>query len=294
MKNSIKTRFSKPQIIAASSTALFLVAIMFLVSLNGSNHSLQSLLKKNRLENEKMLSEKLQLEKEIAQLHEDISLFQGKSAQTDAYIADLKNRLLQKEEAIRKIAGNKAAINKYQTELASLKKMRADLEAEINKLNGTVTGLKTENEKLSGTIASLQAKNKEMEDRNALLSTIAATNFRVEATKGKKDKLTVVAKQTKKLTLGFDVPETDVETIQFLIHTPNGKTIKQGKELSISIATEANEELYASVNMFPDITAKKKRLEMTYKPTDKMIKGIYTIDITNNETYLGSCQVKLR
>lgn len=97
MKNSIKTRFSKPQIIAASSTALFLVAIMFLVSLNGSNHSLQSLLKKNRLENEKMLSEKLQLEKEIAQLHEDISLFQAKSAQTDAYIADLKNRLLQKK-----------------------------------------------------------------------------------------------------------------------------------------------------------------------------------------------------
>lgn len=294
MKNKISPRFSRPQIIAASTTGLFLIAFFGLFSLNKSNHSLQDLLNKNSLQSEKTLSEKLQLEKEIAKMQKEYDFLEGRNVQTDLLIRDLKHKLAQKEAAIKSIASDKSASAKYKKEIESLKQMRTQLEAEITKLNGSIASLKSENERLTGTIASLEAKNKEMTDRNELLSTIAATNFRVDATKGKKDKLTVIARQTKKLTLGFDVPESDVETVQFLIHTHSGKTVKQGKNLAISIANDKSENLYASVNMFPDITDKKKHLEMTYKPDQKMEKGIYTIDISNKDVYLGSCQVKLR
>jgi predicted nucleic acid-binding Zn-ribbon protein len=294
MKNTIKPRFSKPQLVAASTTGLFLIAIFALFSLNKSNHSLQDLLNKNSLQSEKTLSEKLQLEKEIAKMQKEYDFLEGRNTQTDVLIRDLKLKLTQKESAIKSIANDKSASAKYKKELESLKQMRAQLEAEITKLNGSIANLKSENQRLTGTIASLEAKNKEMSDRNALLSTIAATNFRIDATKGKSDKITVLARQTKKLTLGFDVPESDVETVQFTIHTPSGKSVKQGKNLAVNIASDNTENLYASVNMFPDITDKKKRLEMIYKPDQKMEKGIYTIDISNKDIYLGSCQVKLR
>jgi cell division protein FtsB len=290
-----KNRFKTPQIIAASATGLLLVALFALFTINKSNHSLQDSLNLNSLQNEKTLSEKLQLEKEIEQMKKDYDFLEGRNAQTDVLISDLKQKLSQKEAAIKNIARDKTTASaKYKKELESLKIMRTQLEAEITKLNGSIASLKSENDKLTGTIASLEAKNKEITDRNTFLSNIAATNFRIDATKGKSDKLTVLARQAKKLTLGFDVPESEVETVQFSIHTPGGKTIKQGKNLAVNIASPNGENQYASINMFPDITAAKKHLEMVYKPEQKMEKGIYTIDIHNKDVYLGSCQVKLR
>ena len=166
METKLKSRFSKPQIVAAATTSLFLIAIFALVSINNSNHSLKNLLKSNSLQSEKMLSEKLLLEKEIDKLEKELVMLSGKNIETDKFITNLKTKLAQKEAAINKMAGTKSSANKYKKEMDELKKMRFELEKEIERLTGQIAKLNTENQTLTGRIASLQAQNKEMSDRN--------------------------------------------------------------------------------------------------------------------------------
>jgi len=55
------------------------------------------------------------------------------------------------------------------------------------------------------------------------LSQVAVNNSLVEATKSKDTKLTVKANKTKRVRIGFDLPEEMIGNLYFEMKTPTGK-----------------------------------------------------------------------
>ncbi len=287
----MKTAEKKDRIIAAASTALFVIALVGMIIIHDSNRSLEDMLNGAKLKNESILSEKLSLDKEIKNFKAQLAALQGKNKELDKYLATANADLAKREKELKAANGNKTSAK----ELANLKKMRGDLEKQISALTAQIAALETTNADFSSQLASLTAKNKELMANNELMKAFAANNYRVETSRGKSEKLTVVARKTKKLKMGFDLPQTVVENIQFKIKTPEGKVIdKEEDGLTATIVDmEDGSDLIASLEPMGDFEV-TKRIEMKYEPKKKLSKGVYTIDIYNGTNYMVSCQVELR
>ncbi len=287
----MKTVEKRDRIIAAASTALFVIALVGMIIIHDSNRSLEDMLNGAKLKNENILSEKLSLDKEIKNFKAQLAALQGKNKELDKYLAAANADLAKREKELKAANSNKTSAK----ELANLKKMRGDLEKQISALTAQIGSLESTNADFSSQLASLTAKNKELMANNELMKAFAANNYRVESSRGKNEKLTVVARKTKRLKMGFDLPQTVVENIQFKIKTPEGKVIdKQEDGLTATIVDmEDGSDLIASLEPMGDFEV-TKRIEMKYEPKKKLSKGVYTIDIYNGTTYMVSCQVKLR
>ncbi|WP_417601057.1 hypothetical protein [Owenweeksia hongkongensis] len=279
------------KIIAATSTALFFVALIAMMIIHDSNRSLEEMLNGAKLKNETVLSEKLALDKEINDYKKQLAALQGKNKELDKFLATANADLAKKESQL-KVAGKNTSNTK---ELANLRKMRSDLENQVSALVAQIASLEGANSDLTQQIASLTNKNQDLKSSNDLMKAFAANNYRMETSRGKSEKLTVVARKTKKLKMGFDLPQNVVENVQFKITMPDGSVIDKEEDglTATLLDIEDGSDLMVSLEPMGDFEV-TRRIEMKYEPKKKLSKGVYTIDIYNGDTYMVSCQVKLR
>lgn len=287
----MKTTDRRNKIIAATSTALFFVALIAMMIIHDSNRSLEEMLNGAKLKNETVLSEKLALEKEINDYKKQLAALQGKNKELDKFLATANADLAKKESQL-KVAGKNTSNTK---ELANLRKMRSDLENQVSALVAQIASLEGANSDLTQQIASLTNKNQDLKSSNDLMKAFAANNYRMETSRGKSEKLTVVARKTKKLKMGFDLPQNVVENVQFKITMPDGSVIDKEEDglTATLLDIEDGSDLMVSLEPMGDFEV-TRRIEMKYEPKKKLSKGVYTIDIYNGDTYIVSCQVKLR
>ena len=185
---------------------------------------------------------------------------------------------------------------------AELKKKNAELEdllkslnQEINTLNKSIAMANSENKKLNDQLAYSSKTNTGLSSDNSILKAIISDNYRTEALRGKNEKLTVNAHKTNKLMVSFDLPGNVSDNIFFKVVTPQGKEFSSNKDLAAAIEIiENGDGLLASTSENAIGSAGTKRVEMTYKPNQKLSKGIYQFNIYNGDRFLGSTQLRLK
>lgn len=286
------TTFKKEKTIALGALIFAILSLVTSGFFYNNNKALKNNLHTEKIITENMLSEKLALQKEIELFKNQLNALKGKNQELNNLIASSNKKLLEKEVALNKIVRQNGNSKQLKKQIADLQQMKKDFEINVLALNGEIKKLTSDNENLNKTIASLQKENKQLASNLAILSSITADNYQPETTK-KKDKLTVIAKRTKKMLLSFKVPENMVENISFQVTKPDGSIIK-GKENGIAyqVVTEEGSDLFAS--LLTDEIKVSKKIEMTYSPKEKLKPGLYKVALYNGEKYIGSCNIKLR
>lgn len=289
----MKTIEKSEKRITAIAVLILIAALIGNILLFTANRSLTKDLNTEKLQTELMLSEKLALQKEIETFRNQIHSLSGKNAELDKLLAETSQKLSEKEAQYNEIVRENKNIKKLkkQLALAELEQMKKEFESQVLALNGEIAKMNLEKDELNRTIASLQKENQQLATNLDILSSITGDNYLVETTR-RKDRLTVIAKHTKKITMSFNVPENMVENISFKLTKPNGTQV-DGKDNGIAYkVVNGDEGLTASLSG-GDIKVSKK-IEMTYEPKEKQKPGIYKIEMFNNDKYIGACNVKLR
>ncbi len=255
------------------------------------NRSQSKNLNDEKLKSEMMLSEKLALQKEIESFKTQVNSLTGKNTELDKLLAETSQKLIEKEAQLSRVVRENGNIKTLKKELADLNQMKKDFESQVLALNESIRKLNSEKDALNQTIASLKEENKQLAANYEILNSMTADNYLVETTK-RKDRLTVVARRTKKITVSFKVPENIVEDISFKIIKPDGKIV-EGKDNGVACRIlNEDEGLVASIN--GGAIKVSKKIEMTYEPKEKQKPGLYQIEMYNGEKYIGTCNVKLR
>lgn len=287
---------SKEKIIAGVVTVMFFTALSFALFYSADNKSLNKDLKSEKLKSEKMLSEKLALSKDIAKLKSEIQNYQGKNKQLDGKLTEMYAKLTEKEKALNSLMKQKSLDEaKFKKQISELGDYRKQLQNEIAMLNESLEDMKFKNSYLQNTIASLEKNNGQLNKRNDFLSNVAGNNYGVEARK-RNEKLTVNAKKTKAIVLGFDVPAHMADNLTLSVTNPAGKKYDNATSSAVSytIVDENDPIFVASTDMIISPNANSKRVALNYKPKEKFKKGVYKIDIHHEGTYLGSSQIRLK
>ncbi|MCB0795777.1 MAG: hypothetical protein KDB88_13675 [Flavobacteriales bacterium] len=244
-----------------------------------------------KLANERMLGEKLRMEKQLVEAID--ARDQEKTGRLDgeALIGVLEKRVKEAQDRVRDLERRANATTKARKELEALQAEKAALEARLN------TALAAERD-LQARTNTLQA------DRDALAAKLdqqrtgawMVNNAQVEALRGKKQKLTVKARNTREMRLAFDLPKDLASLANFRIVSPSGKTY-QGNDPAISMSFEAPDgEATASLSLIMGGPGSEQpaRVHLRFEPKEKLEPGVYTIDVRSGETYLNTVRLSLR
>lgn len=258
-----------------------------------SNKTLKKDIKNEKIKSEALLSEKLALDKSIAKFRSELNAMQGKNSVLDKKLAEMNQKLSKKESELRKVIAENNSLQKLKIKNAELDELKNKLNAELTGLMQKYDNLKLENSKITKELAEVNIKKEQIIVNNTILKALAGNNYRIEAVRGKKDKLTVNAKRTQKLLVNFDLPNDVVNDINFKLITPDGKELESKGNSTASInILDNNDHFLASINEGSNVGT--KNVELVYKPNEKLVKGIYKFDVYNNGTYIGSTQLRLQ
>ena len=297
---------STPKIIAAAATLLLSGAIITTLFLSKANNSLKEQLSTEKLNSEKLLSEKLELKKnvdrankDIDQFKTDINILQGTNTRLDLLLAASRKSLSEKLAEINRLQeanADKKVIEKELVELTNIKhhyeRQIAAMSSQLKTVTADDSALTEKNNALRERVGTLEMQNRELAANNELLKIMAADNYLIDGTRGSKDKPTLIARKTNKLVLSFVVPEDLSPNLRFNIISPDGIAID---ETDIHITTtlltpDENPKVVGTANGGVKLG---KSIRMEYNPRRKFSRGIYKIEVFNNQNYMGSCQVRL-
>lgn len=288
-------KMKKEKLIAGIVTVLFVASLITVGIVFRSNLSLKSGLNEEKLRSESLLSQKLALDKEIYNFQLELASLKGKNTELDNLLADADKQLTEKQKTIALLSKDNANLKDLKKQLSDIQKMKSDLEKQVAMLQDNNNKLMAENEGLQQSLLSLQAQNIAQAQDLELLRNSYADNFQVVTTKNnKKDRLTINATRTKKMSVNFEVPKNFSDGVTFKLTTPDGKTVTgEDKSLSWSFP-EDSKIMTASLSGGDGDIQVTRSVNMTYIPKERLKRGTYRIEILNDGKYIGSCRVKLK
>jgi uncharacterized protein (DUF3084 family) len=287
----------KRQIALAAGVLLFLLlsGVFFM-----NNRSLKGDLRQERITSETLLSEKLMMEKSLAKVKQDLLELQGTKERLDRKIADIAREIEEKEARLTRLTSDN---NSLRRTAARVKEMEAAIErlnADLITLNNQLNALRAESDSerlrsqdLKSQVDALNREREQFITANAILRAMAGNNYRVEALRGKNEKLTVNARRAQKLVYTFDLPRDIANNLSFTIKTPDNRTFtSNGSQTASIVITGNNDNFYASTAMLG--TAGTKNIEMVYTPDERLTRGIYEFEVYNDGIYIGTTRLRLR
>ena len=287
---------TKDSVTKAVLGTIFIFAIVVAGLFIYRNSALRNSLEDQKLKSEMLLSEKLNLDKSISKMNKDLNDLSGKNIQLDKKILETNTRIEEKNKEIKRLIVQNASIKILKKKNAELETLVQQLNKEINGLNNSLANANAENSKLSNQLTASSKTNSGLTSDNSVLKAIISDNYRIEALRGKKEKLTINARRTNKLTVSFDLPNNVSNKVYFKVITPQGKEFSSNDNFAETIITikENGDRLLASADANMIGNAGTKRVEMTFKPNEKLKSGIYQFNIYNEDRFLGSTQLRLK
>lgn len=288
----MKTKIQYQELIIGSTLC---IAIIFAGYFFYSKTKLQNKLSDEKLRTEMLLSEKLRLDKAVAKYQNDITDFQRKTTNLTSTIAEANRNISLKNDEINRMRAEAVSSKELQKKINELEILKQQLNQDIEKANKLLVDATNENSKLNNLLSSSAKSNENLLSDNSVLKALFSDNYRTEALRGRNEKLTVNAKRTNKLMVSFDLPGNMGNDVYFKVVTPEGKELSSNKDLAATIQiTENGDGLLASTSQTTIGSAGAKRVEMAYKPTQKLTKGVYQFNLYNKDRLLGSTQMRLK
>jgi hypothetical protein len=284
--------FKSSKAIALVTTALFVASLFWLMNTKRVNGSLEAGLEKEKLKSESLLSEKLLLEKDIQKFKDQLFEMKDRNLDLSSLVKSTTAKLERQEADYNRMKKQNLSLAQVKKQRQELIAMQAQLENELQHLRSSYASLEARNNELNSTIALLQEKNKLLSDDLNRAMFASVDQSQIQAVKGKSERLTVRAKKTRKLIANFQLP-ANLKSLSFRVVDSKGNALTSKEGDTIVELTPSENNFTASSETTPQDNRPQNVL-LTYIPKSRLNSGLYTIEILNDNLYVGSLKVKLK
>ncbi len=272
--------------------AILLLGLIFAV---GSTMKNKKKLNTEKINYEKLFSEKTKVEDELTKIKSDLSVLKQQSDANEKLLSESESKIKENEKKLNVLNVENRALRANKKELEELKDSKDLLEKEYSQLKTENDRLLTQGKNLQNTINSLEAEKNNLSTQLEKEKLYNTDNFLVTATRGKKtEKYVIRASRTKKLNMTFEVPQNLTETITFKIITPTGTTINQEDKAISWYFPLVSRNYTASLSSLTGEFEQSRQVVLNYVPREKLLKGEYKIQILSNGNSIGNCRIMLK
>lgn len=295
----MQTEGVKTKIYAGVVTILLLTALTGAGVLYDMRGDLQIDLNNERLNGEKLLSEKLVLDKEIMALKGNLLELNSKNSDLSVQLDKVSTKVAEQEHTLTKLQKENSSLKGLKKEVDALKKLRDQLQIEVANLKDANKSLADANGQMKKDLAALEAENEVLKDKLKVAAVLKAGNFRVEVLRKNQSKMTVKARQTKEVSVSFDLPKSAMASLgknklYMVITGPDGKALaEEGAQKKMIMPEGVKTEITPTVTQEIDLGKGPQRLSITYAPKQDMEKGVYKVELYTEDLYLGGSQFRL-
>lgn len=281
----------KGRIVLIALSGLTLAAVGTTAYLWVTEQDHRSALDERRLHAERLLGEKLQLEKRVAESNGQLSEMRAANSEAELRLQELQHRLDDARQRETTLAA------RAQRTLAAERKAKEMTEAQGDLLS-QLSLARSHTQDLEQRIAELLA------ERDALAARLGeqqqgawmVNNAVVEAVRGRKGLLTVKARRTREIRMAFDLPQRLAPDANFRIVTPEGLSYA-GADPALSMTLDLPEgDALAAVDLAAGMLPEDRatRVHLKFDPQQKLKPGVYRIDVRSGEQYLNTVLLRLR
>jgi myosin heavy subunit len=249
-------------------------------------------LQDQKLKSEALLSEKLLLEKDMQKMKDQLFSLKGQNLDLDNLLKNATSKLENQESEYNRMKKENTSLAQIRKQRAELSALRNQLENELQNLKNDYGDLQARNEELNSVVVSLQERNRILTNDLNRAAFATVDQSQIQAVRGKSEKLTVRAKRTRKLIASFEVPAS-LKNLSFRISDSKGNVMDQNDGTIASTSVPSEKNLTASSDS-EVVGNRLQKVEMVYIPKDKLKTGLYTVEILNENLYVGSLKVKLK
>jgi hypothetical protein len=249
-------------------------------------------LNSQKLRNESLLSQKLLVEKDLDKRENKINVLTAEKLGLRQSLAQKSEALaLQAQEAKRLRtqalqAQDQSHKNDIQLEQLHSKLVESDLQQ--LKLEDDYQIQHDSVELLLAVVTRLERERDE-----AITRSIDQTLILAEK---RNDKLTTKAKKTNEIVANVELPAT-LTDLNFTIEAPDGTKLSGSRvdaNGTLTVRELTDNTTTASVSSVVPTLLPTKRVEVAYKPEQKLKSGVYVLKIFNGSDYVGSMRVALQ
>jgi hypothetical protein len=246
-----------------------------------------------RLAKEELIGEKLQLEKQIAELEGKHIAAKGQAKNAEERILDLEQRLARAQRNTRPgtaPADGNSGNSRMKRELSDALDAQDRLRRELGVAQDGQRSLQDQLNMLRADRDALAARLGQQQQGAHMVN-----NAAVDALRGKRQHLTVRARRTNEIRMAFDLPENIASNATFKIISPSGKTFEgDGATLTVAPGQEQDEALAARFTLAGNSQERASRVHLHFRPEKRLEAGTYRIDIRAGELYLNTVMLNLR
>ena len=278
--------------VGAIVIALLLIGIIFTsVTISKGKRNLNA----EKQTSEKLLSEKLAVNKDLDKLQTDFSVLKQKSDANAKLLAETNIKIADNEKRINSLTGENKSLRANKKELAELKKTREELEKVSSRLKDDSDKLLAQNKDLQNSLSSMEKEKNNLALQLENTKKVNTDNFLLTATRGKKaERIVIRASRAKKLNVTFEVPQNLTEAISFKIVTPSGTTINpDDKSLTWTFPMDSR-NFTASLSTVTGEFEQSRQVVLNYAPKGKLVKGEYKLQILCEGNNIGNCRIMLK
>jgi vacuolar-type H+-ATPase subunit I/STV1 len=270
-----------------------IIALLLFTTIFGfvSNSKNKRNLNAEKLRTESLLSEKLQVQKELDKLKTDFSELKNLSDVNEKLLAETNQKISDNERRIRVLSGENKNLLKNKKELEDLQIVKANLDKEYADLKLDHEKLLAKNNDLQNSMKALETQKNDLIEKLQMNETYTADNFHAFGTRGKADRLVFRAK---KLNVNFEVPQSLTEAISFKILTPSGSVITSEDKALTWIISMDERNLTASLSPFTGEFEPSRQVSLNYASKKKLPSGEYKIQLLCADKNIGNCRVRLK
>jgi hypothetical protein len=289
----------KEKILKSAGTSIIVLLLITTTIAFVSNSKNKRNYNEEKTKNESISSQRLMVSQELDKAKSDMAALTTLKLNEDKAMAETDSKMAEAEKRIANLSKENGSLLKDRNALAQLQKSKNALDNAYEDLKLKQKTASSRIRELENSAIILDAQKKELAEILANEEEYRISNMEIYGSRGTgKDKLTFLARRTKKLNLIFDVPQGLNKPFSINIITPDGKTITpENKSLSSLIEPEVD-HLTASLPNIPPFAAGKpdasQRVTMAYTPEEKLNAGEYKIQIFSNGKNIGNCRLKLR
>jgi chromosome segregation ATPase len=266
--------------------------MFWLMSTKHLNSSLEAGLQEQKLNSETLLSEKLLFQKDIEKMKDQLFALKGQNLELDHLLNSATSELKNQESEFKRMKKENASIAVIKKQREELIGLRNQLENDLRTLKASYVDLEARNHELHNTVVSLQERNRIIMDDLNKTTYAALDQSQILTLRGNREKLTVKATRTRKLIAKFEVP-SNLKSLTFRISDSEGNRLLDKNGSIVSKSTPSDKNLTVSTDS--EVAGNElQNVEMIYSPKEKLKSGVYTVEILNENLYVGSLKVKLR
>lgn len=295
-----KSKVNMAKVYAAIVTVLLFASLVGVGLLFDGNLDLKTNLQQEKLVSEKLLSEKLMLDKEILALKNQISDLGKMNSELTLQADNAQKKAAAFENSISKLKKENQNLQGKKKEVDELKKLRDQLQAEVESLKLANKQLTDRNKQLQDDLNNLTAENQDLKDKLKKSALLKASNFRVEIGRKNPEKLTVKARKTHEVLVSFDLPQSSManlgkKPLYLVITGPNGQVLcAEGTSSKTVFIDGVKQQIKPTATQEFDLGSSSQRVTLKYNTReDDLSAGVYKVEVYTDDMYLGNNQFKL-